>query len=71
MPQRAVQRKDDEPRELEPVSLKEGSRRLGELANEAGYGDRRRPLTRRGKTIAAIVGHRDLKRLRDLDGAAK
>lgn len=59
-----------ESRELDPVPLKLAARTLGELANEAGYGNRIRPLTRRGKTIAALVGIKDLDRLRKLDASA-
>lgn len=57
-------------RELESVPLKLAARTLGELANEAGYGNLIRPLTRRGKTIAALIGMKDLDRLRKLDTSA-
>lgn len=56
--------------ELAPVPIVRARDNLGELANEAGYGKKRIPLTRRGKTIAALVGLKDLQFLRDAKGAA-
>lgn len=42
---------------------------LGDLVNRAGFGDERIQILRNGKPLAAIVGLRDLERLRALDAA--
>jgi len=48
----------------------EGARKtLGDLVIRAGYGNERIVITRKGKPTAALVGIRDLERLRSLDAA--
>ena len=57
-------------REMEAIGIKEARKTLGDLVNEAAFGDRIVPITRRNKTIGAFIGWRDLNRLRLLDGSA-
>jgi len=70
MPEQAVARKDDTD-ELESVGVVDIQRRLSELMGRAGYGNERIVLTRGGKPTAALIGMRDLERLRQLDEAAQ
>lgn len=42
---------------------------LGDLVLRAGFGNERIILTRNGKPTAAVVGMRDVERLRELDRA--
>jgi prevent-host-death family protein len=51
------------------VSVERARTMLGELVLRAGYGNERILLTRRGKRAAALIGLRDLERLRALDVA--
>lgn len=63
-------RKPEESREEAPVSIKAARMSFGDVVNTAAYGNRIVPISRRGKLIAAVVGKKDLERLRQLDGAA-
>ena len=63
-------RKAEETREDAPVSIKAARMSFGDVVNTAAYGNRIVPISRRGRLIAAVVGMKDLDRLRKLDGAA-
>lgn len=69
MATRGTERKQTLERELEPVALREASKRIGDIADEAAFGDKVIPITRRGRVIAAVIGRRDLDRLRQLGAA--
>lgn len=60
----------DETDSPEGVGIIRAREILGELVNRAGYGNERIPITRNGRQAAALIGMRDLERLRALDGAA-
>lgn len=61
--------KTDEVETTEGVGIVRAREILGELVNRAGYGNERIVIMRNDKQSAAIVGMRDLERLRKLDGA--
>ncbi|MDB4876483.1 MAG: Antitoxin Phd YefM, type toxin-antitoxin system [Gemmatimonadetes bacterium] len=52
------------------VSADETRKGLSEFLGRAGFGNERFVVTQYGKETAALIGMRDLQRLRDLDGAA-
>jgi prevent-host-death family protein len=54
----------------EGIPLKQARTILGELVARAGFGNEQIVITKNGKQTAALVGMRDLERLRQLDGAA-
>ncbi len=56
----------DEMDDLETCTSTELQDRISELMNRVSYGGERIVLTRHGKPIAAIVGIKDLERLRTL-----
>ncbi len=58
---------DERTNEMDSVGIDRLRDIAGELVNHAGYGDKRIPITRNGKEVAALVGLRDLERLRALD----
>lgn len=63
-------RKDEDANDTpEGVGIIRARAVLGELVNRAGFGNERIPITRNGKQVAALVGMRDLERLRALDAA--
>lgn len=51
----------------EGIGLELARSTLGDLVLRAGFGNERVVLTRKGRQIAAIVGLKDLERLRALD----
>lgn len=51
------------------VGLKVARHTLSDLVLRAGYGNERIELTRKGKPICALIGLKDLERLRALDAA--
>ena len=51
------------------VGLKVARHNLSDLVLRAGYGNERIELTRKGKPICALIGLKDLERLRSLDAA--
>jgi hypothetical protein len=53
------------------VPLLEARNTLGTLVMAAAYGDGRFIIRRYGKTVAALVGHADLEKIRDLDEAER
>lgn len=57
-------------REDAPVSIKAARQSFGDLVNTAAYGNRIVPISRRGKVVAAVIGKKDVQRLRDLDASA-
>lgn len=61
-----TERKDEA---IEEVAATEIRDRLTELMNRAGYGNERITLTVHGKQTAALIGIRDLERLRAMDAA--
>jgi prevent-host-death family protein len=62
--------KDDVQELGELVPVVDVQRRLSEMMNRAAFANERFVLTRNGKQTAALIGIRDLERLRTLDGAA-
>ncbi len=59
-----------ETKETATVSSEEARASLGELLARAGHKDERIVITLYGREHAALVGLKDLYRLRELDGAA-
>lgn len=57
-------------KEPDPISTDEARDTLGPLILRAGFGNERIPITYHGELRAALVGLRDLEKLRELDGAA-
>lgn len=55
--------------ESAPLSTDEARDTLGPLILRAGFGNERIPLTYHGELRAALVGLKDLERLRALDAA--
>lgn len=51
------------------VGLELARATLGELVLRAGFGNERIPITRHGKQTAALIGIRDLEKLRSTDAA--
>ncbi len=64
-------RMTDEMDDLETCTSTELQDRISELMNRVSYGGERIVLTRHGKPIAAIVGIKDLERLRTLETAER
>lgn len=56
--------------EMEAVGIDRLRAIAGQLVNHAGFGDKRIPITRNGNEVAALIGLRDLERLRELDKTA-
>ena len=67
MPDELERKQDDEQDSPEGVGIIRAREILGDLVNRAGFGNERVLLTRNGKQIAALIGLRDLERLRTLD----
>ncbi len=61
----------DEFDDLDTITIVDFQDRLAEITNRASYGGERIVLTRHGKPIAAIVGIKDLERLRTLETAER
>lgn len=58
---------EDETDSPEGVGIIRAREILGDLVNRAGFGGERIPILRNGRQLAAIVGVKDLERLRALD----
>ena len=67
--QQVIEEEDDDVETAEGIGLKAAKYSLGDLVNRANYTNERIPLTRNGKPIAALIGLKDLERLRALDAA--
>jgi prevent-host-death family protein len=65
----AADRAEGKTEEVELVSMDAARDGLTELVLRAGMRDERIVLTRNGKQTAAIIGLRDLERLREMDAA--
>lgn len=65
-----LESKADESDTADGIGIIRARETLGDLVNRAGFGNERIPITRHGKQVAAIVGMKDLERLRKLDAAA-
>lgn len=61
--------KGDTTMDVEAIPVSDVQARLSELVNRAGFGNERIVLTRHGKQAAALIGLKDLERLRALDAA--
>lgn len=61
---------ETERKEVAAVSSDEARRTFADLLARAGHRDERVVITLYGKEHAALIGIRDLERLRALDGAA-
>lgn len=70
MASRSGRKAEVETREDAPVSIKAARMSFGDVVNTAAYGNRIVPISRRGRLIAAVVGIKDLDRLRKLDASA-
>lgn len=68
----AVKREDgpDDTETPEGVGLVRARDIIGDLVARASYGNERIVITRHGRQVAALVGMRDLERLRALDAVA-
>lgn len=60
---------EDESDTDEGIGLLLAKQSLGELVLRAGFGNERITITRKGKPTAALIGMKDLARLRALDAA--
>ena len=58
---------EDEAESSDGIGVVRAREMLGELVLRAGFGNERVILTRKGKPTAAIVGMRDLDRLKEWD----
>jgi prevent-host-death family protein len=64
MPEQDTDRKNET-----EVGSEDARRDLTELVGRAGFANERFIITRNGKQAAALIGMRDLERLRSLDAA--
>jgi prevent-host-death family protein len=62
-------RKPEDAETEEGIALRSARNALGDLVIRAGVRDERIVITRNGKQAAALIGMRDLERLRALDEA--
>lgn len=64
-----VERKPDadESESAEGIGVAEAREVLGDLVLRAAYGNERVMITRKGRASAALIGMKDLERLRQLD----
>jgi len=63
------ERNPTEPPEEDGVNLEFARANIGALVLDAGIANKQIVITRHGKPIAALIGLRDLERLRELDRA--
>jgi prevent-host-death family protein len=61
--------KDEPTMDVEAIPVSDVQARLSELVNRAGFANERIVLTRHGKQTAALIGLKDLERLRSMDTA--
>lgn len=60
----------DEQETPDGVGIRRAREILGDLVSRAGYGNERIVIVRHGKQAAALIGVKDLERLRALDAVA-